>query len=80
MAQVETAVKAIGNYVGGRWVEPEAQERLDVTNPATGETLAQVPLSGAADVDRAVSAAREAFPGWRATPPLERARACFERK
>ena len=80
MAQVETAVKAIGNYVGGRWVEPEAHERLDVTNPATGETLAQVPLSGAADVDRAVSAAREAFPGWRATPPLERARACFELK
>jgi malonate-semialdehyde dehydrogenase (acetylating) / methylmalonate-semialdehyde dehydrogenase len=80
MAQVETAVKTIGNYVGGRWVEPEAHERLDVTNPATGETLAQVPLSGAADVDRAVSAAREAFPGWRATPPLERARACFELK
>ena len=82
MAQVEEKVetRTIKNYVGGGWVDVEAGERLDVTNPATGETLAQVPLSGAADVDAAVRAARKAFPGWRATPPLERARACFELK
>ncbi|MGH3091389.1 MAG: CoA-acylating methylmalonate-semialdehyde dehydrogenase, partial [Gaiellaceae bacterium] len=76
--KVET--RTIKNYVGGGWVDVEAGERLDVTNPATGETLAQVPLSGAGDVDAAVRAARKAFPGWRATPPLERARACFELK
>ncbi len=82
MAQVEEKVetRTIKNYVGGGWVDAEAGERLDVTNPATGETLAQVPLSGAVDVDAAVRAARKAFPGWRATPPLERARACFELK
>ena len=84
MAQVEDRAKVetrtIRNYVGGSWVEPEADERLDVTNPATGETLAHVPMSGSKDVDRAVAAAREAFPGWRATPPVERARACFELK
>ncbi|MGH3033721.1 MAG: CoA-acylating methylmalonate-semialdehyde dehydrogenase [Gaiellaceae bacterium] len=83
MAQVETrkATKTIKNYIGGGWVGAEAAtESLDVTNPATGEVMAQVPLSGAADVDRAVQAAREAFPGWRATPPVERARACFELK
>ena len=82
MAQVEEKVetRTIKNYVGGGWVDAEASERLDVTNPATGETLAQVPLSGTADVDAAVRAARKAFPGWRATPPLERARACFELK
>ncbi|HYY75626.1 MAG TPA: CoA-acylating methylmalonate-semialdehyde dehydrogenase [Gaiellaceae bacterium] len=82
MAQVEEKVetRTIKNYVGGGWIDAEAGERLDVTNPATGETLAQVPLSGADDVDAAVRAAREAFPGWRATPPLERARACFELK
>lgn len=82
MAQVEEKVetRTIKNYVGGSWVDVEAGERLDVTNPATGETLAQVPLSGAGDVDAAVRAARKAFPGWRATPPLERARACFELK
>ncbi|MGH3031381.1 MAG: CoA-acylating methylmalonate-semialdehyde dehydrogenase [Gaiellaceae bacterium] len=82
MAQVEEKVetRTMKNYVGGGWVEAEAGDRLDVTNPATGETLAQVPLSGAGDVDAAVRAAREAFPGWRSTPPLERARACFELK
>jgi malonate-semialdehyde dehydrogenase (acetylating)/methylmalonate-semialdehyde dehydrogenase len=82
MAQVEekVEVRTLKNYVGGQWVEAEAGEALDLTNPATGERLAQVPLSGASDVDRAVRAAREAFPGWRATPPLERARACFQLK
>jgi malonate-semialdehyde dehydrogenase (acetylating)/methylmalonate-semialdehyde dehydrogenase len=80
MAQVEVGAKTIRNYVGGQWVDAAAEETLDVTNPANGETMAQVPLSGAEDVDRAVRAAREAFPGWRATPPLERARACFRLK
>jgi malonate-semialdehyde dehydrogenase (acetylating) / methylmalonate-semialdehyde dehydrogenase len=82
MAQVEERVetRTMKNYVGGQWIDAEAGETLDVTNPASGETLAQVPLSGAADVDRAVRAACEAFPGWRATPPLERARACFQLK
>ena len=36
-----------------------------------------MPLSGAADVDAAVAAAREAFPGWRSTPSIERARMLF---
>jgi malonate-semialdehyde dehydrogenase (acetylating) / methylmalonate-semialdehyde dehydrogenase len=82
MAQVEERVetRTMKNYVGGQWIDAEAGETLDVTNPASGETLAQVPLSGAADVDRAVRAACEAFPCWRATPPLERARACFQLK
>jgi malonate-semialdehyde dehydrogenase (acetylating)/methylmalonate-semialdehyde dehydrogenase len=84
MAQVEDRAKVetrtIRNYVGGSWVEADTDERLDVTNPATGEVMAQVPLSSAKDVDRAVAAAREAFPGWRATPPVERARAVFELK
>jgi malonate-semialdehyde dehydrogenase (acetylating) / methylmalonate-semialdehyde dehydrogenase len=84
MAQVEDRAKVetrtIRNYVGGSWVEADTDERLDVTNPATGEVMAQVPISSAKDVDRAVAAAREAFPGWRATPPVERARAVFELK
>jgi malonate-semialdehyde dehydrogenase (acetylating) / methylmalonate-semialdehyde dehydrogenase len=82
MAQVEDKVetRTIRNYVGGSWVDPDTSERLDVTNPANGEVLGQIAMSGAADVDRAVRAAREAFPGWRATPPLERARACFRLK
>jgi malonate-semialdehyde dehydrogenase (acetylating) / methylmalonate-semialdehyde dehydrogenase len=80
MAQVEDKIetRTIKNYVGGTWVDAGTDELLEVTNPANGATLAQVALSTAADVDAAVRAAREAFPGWRATPPLERARACFE--
>ena len=84
MAQVEekpgVATATLKNYIGGRWVEAEGVETLDVTNPANGELLGVVPLSGASQVDEAVRAAREAFPGWRATPPVERARACFELK
>src|SRR6185503_20661826 len=76
MAQAETAVRTIKNYIGGGWVDAETSESLDVTNPATGETLAQVPMSSQADLDRAVAAARQAFPEWRATSPVERARAC----
>src|ERR687896_1306198 len=80
MAQTETAVRTTRNYVAGSWTDADASKRLPVTNPATGEVLAEVPLSGRAEVDAAVRAAREAFPGWRTTPPLERARACFALK
>jgi malonate-semialdehyde dehydrogenase (acetylating)/methylmalonate-semialdehyde dehydrogenase len=69
--------RLLGNYVGGRWVAATAAEQLDVQNPATGETLARVPLSNAADVDVAVQAARAALPEWRARPVIERARWLF---
>ncbi|HEX9179458.1 MAG TPA: aldehyde dehydrogenase family protein, partial [Burkholderiales bacterium] len=46
----------------------------DVTNPATGAVTRKVPLGDVADVEAAVAAARAAFPEWRATPPLRRAR------
>jgi malonate-semialdehyde dehydrogenase (acetylating) / methylmalonate-semialdehyde dehydrogenase len=71
------AVRALSNYAGGDWVAPAAGERLDTRDPASGELLAHVPLSGAADVDAAVRAARAALPGWRATSPVARARAVF---
>ena len=53
---------------------------LPVTNPTTGEPLGQVPLSTGADVDTAVAAATAAFPAWRRTPPVERARVFFRLK
>ena len=40
----------LSNYFNGRWVESTASERIDVTNPATGETIAKVPMSNAAEV------------------------------
>jgi malonate-semialdehyde dehydrogenase (acetylating) / methylmalonate-semialdehyde dehydrogenase len=70
----DAAVRTLRNYVAGEWVEPAAAGRLDSRDPATGDLLAHVPLSGAADVDAAVRAARAAFQAWRGTSVVARAR------
>ncbi len=69
--------EALRNYVGGRWVDSQADSFFDVHNPATGEVIARTPLSTARDVDAAVAAAKKAFPAWRDTPAVIRARALF---
>jgi malonate-semialdehyde dehydrogenase (acetylating)/methylmalonate-semialdehyde dehydrogenase len=70
--------RLLDNYIGGQWTPATAAtEELDVTNPATGEVLARVPLSGSADLDAAVRAARAALPEWRAVAVIERARKLF---
>ncbi|HET7050182.1 MAG TPA: aldehyde dehydrogenase family protein [Solirubrobacteraceae bacterium] len=58
--------------IGGEWVPARSGETIAVINPATGETLADVPRSGEADVDDAVAAAADAFPAWRDTSPSAR--------
>ncbi|TMM04363.1 MAG: CoA-acylating methylmalonate-semialdehyde dehydrogenase [Actinobacteria bacterium] len=79
MTATETATRLLNNYVAGRWTAATAAtDTLDVTNPATGEVLARVPLSGAADLDAAVRAAREALPAWRAVSTIARARKLFD--
>src|SRR3954468_15608759 len=72
------AVRVLDNYVGGGWTPSSSSDGLDVTNPASGEVLARVPLSSAADLDAAVQAARDALPAWRAVGPIARARKLFE--
>jgi malonate-semialdehyde dehydrogenase (acetylating) / methylmalonate-semialdehyde dehydrogenase len=73
-----TTTRVLENYIAGRWTPAHAAtEVLDVINPATGEVLARVPLSGAADLDAAVQAAREALPAWRAVSTIARARMMF---
>jgi malonate-semialdehyde dehydrogenase (acetylating)/methylmalonate-semialdehyde dehydrogenase len=72
---ISSEARTLRNYVGGKWVAAEPEPTLDDRDPATGELVAQVPLSGAGDVDVAVRAARAAQPGWRAVPPQERGRA-----
>ena len=66
MATTTPTTRLLDNYVAGRWTPATGDDALDVTNPATGETLARVPLSAASDLDAAVSAARAALPEWRA--------------
>jgi malonate-semialdehyde dehydrogenase (acetylating) / methylmalonate-semialdehyde dehydrogenase len=73
-----TSTRLLDNYVGGRWVGAASDEALAVTNPATGEAIARVPLSSRTDLDAAVNAAREALPQWRAVSTIERARRLFE--
>src|SRR5271169_352440 len=70
----------VPNYVNGQWVESNAKEWFDVTNPATGETIAKAPLSGAAEVAAAVEAAAAAYPEWRRTPPQDRIQPLFKLK
>jgi malonate-semialdehyde dehydrogenase (acetylating) / methylmalonate-semialdehyde dehydrogenase len=72
-----TNVRLLENYVAGAWTPASGDEQLPVTNPATGELLARVPLSSGADLDAAVTAARAALPEWRAVSVIERARRLF---
>ncbi len=67
--------RTLRNYVGGEWHSASATEVLEDRDPVSGEVSAVVPLSGAADVDAAVRAAREAQPAWRDLAPQRRARA-----
>ncbi len=68
--------RLLDNYLGGRWHMPSAPAS-DVFNPATGDLLARVPLSSAADVNEIVAAASRAADGWRRTPPTERIQYLF---
>jgi len=61
------------NLIGGEWVDSAGGETMEVLNPATGETIAEVPNASADDVDRAVKAAKKALPEWLETTPGERA-------
>jgi len=59
-------------YIDGEWVDPIEPKTLDVIDPSTEEAYAQISLGSAKDVDRAVAAARRAFPAFAATSPAER--------
>jgi len=63
-----------GQFWGGTWNYRADAPLLTSINPSTGQVLAEVEVATAADVDAAVGSARQAFPGWAAMPPLERAR------
>jgi malonate-semialdehyde dehydrogenase (acetylating) / methylmalonate-semialdehyde dehydrogenase len=73
-------ITKVPNFICGHWVESRASEWLDVTNPATGETIARTPLSSAAEVASAVEAAAAAYPEWRRTPPEDRIQPLFKLK
>jgi acyl-CoA reductase-like NAD-dependent aldehyde dehydrogenase len=63
-----------GAFIGGAFTDAGDEETFAVTEPATGQEIARVVSGGATLADRAVAAARHAYPGWRDTPPRERGR------
>lgn len=59
-------------YIDGQWIDPVEPRTLDVENPATEEVCGEISLGAAADVDRAVAAARRAFTSWSQSSRTER--------
>src|SRR5881394_2111267 len=70
---MSVTISSYKNFVGGEWVDSASGETMEVLNPATGETIAEVPRGTGADGDRAVAAAKQALPEWLETTPGERA-------
>ena len=61
-------------FINGNWIDADAGETITIRNPATGETLGNVPKMGVAETRRAINAANAALPGWRAKTAGERAK------
>src|SRR6202790_3760810 len=76
---VTTDVKSYQMYINGEWVHSKSAKTFPVYDPSTEEVIAQVPDAGAADVNRAVAAAKSAFEEgpWASTTAQERGRVLF---
>ena len=59
-------------YIDGAWVDPLEDRRIDVIDPSTEEPIGQIALGSKRDVDRAVAAAKAAFPRFARTSKAER--------
>ena len=70
-------MKTIQNFIDGKSVPAKDGKTSQIVNPATGEAFATAPVSSAADVDAAYSAASKAFESWRDSTPSERQKAIF---
>lgn len=77
--QSEQAKKVLGHFIQGRIVSKTARKQ-PVYNPATGEISKEVEIADAQTVNEAVQAAEQAFPAWRDTPVIKRARVMFKFK
>jgi malonate-semialdehyde dehydrogenase (acetylating)/methylmalonate-semialdehyde dehydrogenase len=80
MIAAESAVGTVAFYIDGAWEKLPERSLQPVTNPATGEVLAQVPFASEADVDRAVHTAHSAFLKWREVPVVDRVQVLYRFK
>jgi len=71
-------VKALKNFVNGKFVDSKSGKTTELINPATGKAFATAPNSNEADVDAALQAAAAAFPAWRDTTPSLRQKALLK--
>jgi betaine-aldehyde dehydrogenase len=71
-------VKKLQNFINGKSVDGASGESTTLINPSTGVAFATAPKSNAADIDKAMKAASDAFPGWRDSTPSERQRALLK--
>ncbi len=69
---LRTAYADLNLFIGGEWVSGEGRHLQPVINPATEEVIGQLPHASTADLDRALAAASDSFPRWRALAPHER--------
>ena len=72
-------MQVIGHFINGQQVS-DTDRTQDIYNPATGKVTRQVALASQTTVEQAIAAAEAAFPAWRATPPMKRARVMFKFK
>lgn len=70
--------KTLSNFIDGQWVKSVTDKYEEVPNPATGEIIAEVPISTQQDLDDAVKAAKKAFATWRKVAVPQRARILFK--
>jgi malonate-semialdehyde dehydrogenase (acetylating) / methylmalonate-semialdehyde dehydrogenase len=80
MIATETSVRTLKFYVNGKWETADGASTHPVTNPATGEVIAQVPYATAAQVDRVARLAHEAFLKWREVPVVDRVQIFYRYK
>src|SRR5699024_7832666 len=72
------SIEKLQNFIGGKWVDTQSTQTEDVYNPATGEVIAQVPISTTEELDEAVQIAKNAFQTWKDEPVPKRARILFK--
>ena len=69
----EILVKSYQMYIDGAWTNSQSPETKDVINPTTEEVIAKVPIGNKEDANKAIAAAKRAFPSWNTLSPEERA-------
>ena len=75
---IATAVRTLSLFVNGQAVASESGKYADIFDPSTGQVIARTPLCTQEEVNRAIEAARNAYPGWSNTPAIKRVQVLYK--